>query len=159
MKRALTGLTAAVLVGSGALASAADEPKQIIDYRDSVMHALGGHAGAIAAIMKGEVTYEDQVLPHAKALAATAPTVGDLFPEGSGPDSGVDTRALPAIWDESEQFKQSVEDFEKAADAFLEAARGGKRQEMLAAFKQLGDGCGGCHEDFRKEEEAHSHSH
>lgn len=156
MRRVPLALLAAAVLAAGLLAPAAatlaaDEPENLVKYRERVMSALGGHAGAIAAMLKQEVGY-DHLVPHAEAIAATAPAVRDIFPETSGPDDYPDTDALPAIWDKPEAFQQAVEKFEAAAAAFPEAARTGDRAQVLAAFKELGGACGNCHETFRAED-------
>ena len=135
---------------SGA-AFAAEEAKNLVEYRWSVMTAFGGHAAAIAKVVKGEVPYTDQVSGHAAAIAITAPMVRDIFPKGSGPDAFADTDALPAIWEKPDAFKKAQDDFVVAADEFAEAAKSDDRKTVLVGFKKLGDACGACHQDFRKE--------
>ncbi|MEX0759358.1 MAG: cytochrome c [Tistlia sp.] len=146
----LAVLTATLVALSGA-ALAADEPKNLVDYRSAVMRSLGGHAGAIAAIVKQQVSY-DHVAAHAEAIAATAPAVRDVFPENSGPDDYAETDALPAIWENPEDFAEALEAFETAAAAFPAAAQSGDRAQILEAFQKLGGSCGACHEDFRAED-------
>src|SRR5690606_18545727 len=57
MKHLALALTTAVLLGPGA-ALAADEPKELVEYREAVMTSLGGHAGSIARIVKQQVSYD-----------------------------------------------------------------------------------------------------
>lgn len=149
--RATLALSAAVLFALAGAASAADDPKSLAEYRKKVMDSMGGHAGAIAAMVKQEVSY-DHLQAHADAIAATAPIVGDIFPENSGPDDYDDTDALPAIWEKPDAFKQAVEKFQAAAAAFPEAAASGDRATVMAAFKDLGGACGNCHETFRADD-------
>lgn len=159
MHKKTTTILGAVLLGLSVSAIGADDPENVIEYRDKVMHSLGNHAGAIAAILKGKVGYTDDVLPHARAIAATAETLDGTFPEGTGPDSGIETRALAAIWENPEAFDKAQEDFLAAARAFVKDAESGDRKQVLGGFKKLGDSCGGCHEDFRAEEDEHDHDH
>lgn len=149
----LVAAIATVLVLISAPAAAADDPKNAVEYRQAVMKSLGGHAGAIAKIIKGQVSYTGHIADHAQAIAATSELVGDVFPENSGPDDYADTDALPAIWEEPGEFQQTVDDFVAAAQDFAEAAQSDDRQTVIAGFKKLGDSCGACHDDFRKEDE------
>ena len=149
MKRVTLALaTAAVLAGSGT-ALAADAPKDVVEYRQSVMSALGGHAGAIARIVKQQVSY-DHIQAHADAIAATAAAVSDIFPENSGPGDYEKTDALAKIWEQPDKFQDAVEQFQTAAQDF-KAAAGGDRGEVIRAFKALGDSCGNCHDSYRAE--------
>lgn len=148
MRRLSLALLSAVLLTASGAAIAADAPKGLVEYRQKVMDALGAHAGAIAAMVKGQVSY-DHLAAQADALAATAPMVRDVFPDNSGPLDYQKTDALPAIWDKPEEFKKAVDKFEAAAAAFPAAAKSGDKAKVLAAFKELGGSCGNCHEHFR----------
>ena len=79
-KLATTGLATAILVFSGA-ATALDED-QASKYRQATMKALGGHAGAVARIVKGQARVKRYLPGHTAALAAIGRMVKDLFPPG-----------------------------------------------------------------------------
>lgn len=143
--------TALVLISLPA--AAADDPKNAVEYRQAVMKSLGGHAGAIAKIVKGQASHPGHIPEHAEAIAVTSELVADIFPENSGPNDYADTAALPAVWEKPDAFRKTVDDFVAAAQDFAEAAQSDDRQTILAGFKKLGGACGACHDDFRKEQE------
>ena len=71
-----------------------------------------------------------------------------MFPPGSDQQP---TDALPVIWSDQAGFQAAAEKAEGLAEKLAEAAKGGDPQATLAAFAALGkEGCGGCHETFRK---------
>lgn len=150
MRRDLIAATV-FLIGASAPALAADQPKDLVEYRQAVMSSLGGHAGAIARIVKRQVGY-DHIVPHARAIAATAPVVGDVWPDNSKPSDYEKTDALPEIWQQPEDFRKKIDTFEEAANNFLATAQDGDDAEIVAAFKELGQACGGCHDDYRAED-------
>ncbi|SMF70535.1 Cytochrome c556 [Tistlia consotensis] len=152
MRRLSLALLSALLLTASGAAIAADSPKDLVEYRQKIMDALGGHTGAIASIVKQQVSY-DQIQANAEAIAVTAPLVRDIFPENSGPLDYAKTNALPAIWDKPDDFKKAVEKFEAAAAAFPAAAKTGDKAKILAAFKELGGSCGNCHEHFRAKQQ------
>jgi cytochrome c556 len=87
---------------------------------------------------------------HAQAIAEAAEYVPEMFPQGS---TQPPADALPAIWEKPDQFKQAAERAHELAEKLAETARGGDVQATQAAFGTLGkEGCGGCHETFRKKE-------
>lgn len=115
-------------------------------YRHHTMQAIGGHMQALVDILRRDVTYTDHLPVHAGALAALAEITPTLFPPGSG---GRDTEALPAIW-------ENPEDFAKRVDAFREAAANlndvvGKGGALGPAVKRMGQACKGCHDEYRAE--------
>ena len=133
---------AAVFAGS---AFAAED--SAIKYRKSVMKALGGHMGAAASIVKGEVGARHHLVAHAAAMSSIARMTGELFPKGS--DKG-DTRALPVIWEQPQDFAETVQALETATGELVAAARSGDGNEIKNAFATTGKACGGCHKKFRK---------
>ena len=140
------GLVSGAL-GLGLAAGPASANEAAVKYRQSVMSALGGHMGAIVAIVKGQVDHKDHLAGHADAIAAIGKMAKDIFPEDSM--EGADTRALPAIWEKPEDFAKAVSAFETASANFAKAASGGDMAAVGAALGQLGQSCGGCHKPFR----------
>lgn len=141
-------LVAATVFGvfamSGARASAADEA--MFKYRESVMEAVGGHTTAIAAIVKNDVAFADDLKAHAVALNDLAKMTGHIFPKGSAVG---ESEALPAIWEKPEEFKKAVTAFQTAAADLAAAADDGPRA-VAPALGALTKSCKSCHDDFRK---------
>lgn len=84
----------------------------------------------------------------ASAVAETA-TMKDWFPAGTGPESGVETDALPAIWESPEDFNAKIDDFRAAAAQLKTAADGGDLETITAAFRATGGSCKACHDKYR----------
>jgi cytochrome c556 len=72
--------------------------------------------------------------------------IPDLFPEGSIVG---DSEALPAIWENWEDFVAIVETGKQAATDGLAAAEAGDATAYAAAVQALGATCGACHQQFR----------
>ncbi len=140
------------LVATTAAVPAADEPANIITYRQKVMSAIGGHMGAIAGIAKGEVSFKDDLIGHAHAINEMGKTLARLFPAGTGEEAGK-TRALPAIWEQPAKFEAAVKALQDESAKLIEVAKAGG--DMAAIGAQVGalgkNGCGGCHKSFRAE--------
>ncbi|MDE0054012.1 MAG: cytochrome c [Gammaproteobacteria bacterium] len=115
------------------------------DYRHHTMEAIGGHMQAMFDILRGKVDHADQLSVHAAALASLAEITPTLFPAGSGGD---DTDALPAIWENPEDFAERLDAFKEAGAGLRTAAETGG--DVMAAAQQLGQACKGCHDNYRK---------
>ncbi len=149
MSRILCALAAGLAIGLAGQGLAADSPEAAVKYRQSVMKAIGGHTGAIAAVVKGEVSHGPHVANHARGIKDMSLLVPDIFPPNSTHDDYNKTNALPEIWKEPAKFKQALEAFQKAAANFAQVAAGGDQGAIAASFGQLGKSCGGCHKPFR----------
>lgn len=116
-----------------------------INYRKGVYKVVGGHMSAIMAIIRQGV-HSNELAYHAngmKEISKIAPTV---FPEGSGEGK---TSALPAIWEEPEEFDEAMNKFVTAADGFASAVASGDRKQIGGAIQALGGSCKNCHDNFK----------
>lgn len=127
---------------------ARSEPEDPTRHRNSDLNSLGGQAGAAALIMRGKVDYMPHLLDHARALAAAGRHVHDVFPEDPGLG---DSDAWPVVWKSAEAFKQAAAKAGRAAAASPGAVESGGRERMGGRFKDLGQSCAGCHDEFREE--------
>ena len=116
-----------------------------IDYRHHTMEAIGGHMQALADILRGKVPHENHLSVHAAALASLAEITPTLFPPGSGDG---ETEALPAIWENPEDFAERLDAFSEAANGLRAAAETGG--DVGAATQKLGQACKGCHDSYRQ---------
>ncbi len=118
--------------------------KGAMDYRHHTMEAIGGHTSAFFGILQGKVAHREHLALHANALAELAAITDTLFPKGS---AGGD--ALPAIWENPEDFAMRVTEFKEAAAALRDtiAADG----PIGPAAQALGQSCKGCHDSYRDE--------
>lgn len=127
-------------------AAAAADAEDVIKYRQASMKALGGHATAMAQIVRGKVPFSARLEGHAQAAAALTRDLPALFPEGS--DFG-ETDAKPEVWKKRAEFEKVSGDAGKAAESLVAAVRSGDKAAVGKAFDGLSQTCKGCHEDFR----------
>ena len=127
---------------------AADEPASVTAYRINLMKAQIGHLQAIAAVVKGEVSYGAHVKAHADAIKAISEMVGEAFPEGS---MGGESRAKPEIWQNWDKFLGGYGNYKAEAAKLAEVAGSGDLKAIGAQLGNLGKSCGGCHKPYRKE--------
>lgn len=133
--------------------AATPAPEHVAKYRHTVMEAAGKHFGALMMIVKGEADRRQDAVGHARALADLAHMADGLFPDGTGPGSGVETDALPAIWSEKEKFAAAMKRFGTEADKLVAVAGTSDAAAFNEQVKALGQACGDCHEHFRKKDE------
>ena len=145
MKFQVLSMTLCAAVCAGSVWAAAQTPQQIVDERVAGMKAMGASIKATAQ----SATPADAKAKIGDAIKF-AESIGSRFPKGTGiGDAGVTkTRALQDIWTKPDQFKADADALVKALKG-VEAAIGGDKAKLDAAFGAVGPSCGGCHKNFR----------
>jgi len=144
-----TLLTGLALLAVGGLAApsglVAQDASPEAEYRQSLMGAFRLHAGAIRAVLGGAAPI-GHVEHHAVAFERMAQGLANAFPTGSG---GPGTRALPAIWDDRDDFIDKVTAIQMASGALVTAARSGDEDAIGTALQAVQGACRGCHGTYR----------
>jgi cytochrome c556 len=154
---AASALVIAVGLGSGAIRTeAAVDATTVIETRQKAMKELGGHMKAIGGFVEKGEGDAAMVAERATAIAETSKKIPELFPEGTSlaDGHGVKTAAKPEIWSNKAGFEQAAMTMGTKAGELAQAAQGGDKQAIAAAFGDLGkNGCGGCHSNFRQKQD------
>lgn len=125
-------------------ALAADDPAVL---RQQMMGSVGAATGMSAAMVKGEAPFDARVAHLAlRVMNASANGFGALFPEGS--ETGAETEAKPEIWSDRAGFDAAVAKFRDDTAATL-ATPPADLDAFKAAFGQVTQNCGSCHEKYR----------
>jgi len=147
----VSSITALALVlGFSVQVAAETTAEDALKYRQSIMTALKGHAGAISMQTRGLAGDPAHVSKHADAIAALAAELKTVFQEGSNVE---DSEALPVIWEEPEEFAEALAKVEAATAALSEATASGNMEAIGGAFREVGQACKGCHERFRVDDD------
>lgn len=91
----------------------------------------------------------EAIRPHAATIARLAPQVNGWFPPGTGPETGVPTRAKSELWANRQDFLARAAAFVVAARQVDAAARAGDLDAYRAAFPALRQACADCHDRYR----------
>lgn len=143
----LGAIALAALLPLGAIAQDAPPPQEL---RQDVMERNGDEIKVLGAMAKGERPYDAAVATTAlEAIGADIEVFVTLFPEGS--ETGYDTRALPAIWEDKADFEAKGQDLSDAIAAAMDPAREGL-DSFRTAFGPVGQACRSCHEEYRAED-------
>lgn len=145
-------LAAASAIVCGAIAAfAADEPANILKYRQNAMKSVGANISNVAMVAKGEFSSLANVAANARAIRDGLAAAGPLFPAGTGSEAGK-TRALPTVWERGSEFDAAMEKSLAAAGDMVAAAETGDLGQIRGALGALGKTCGGCHDTFRQKQ-------
>ena len=139
-------LALAMVISS--VASADDDPRH---ERHELMEGVGKAAKPVGKMLKGELDYDAEVvMASLQTWHDASMKFGDLFPVGS--ETGEDTEAAPAIWDDRDGFEEALDTFRTAVETAMAASPKtleDAKQVIGSAFQA----CKGCHDDYRIEKE------
>jgi cytochrome c556 len=158
LSRRLITLAAVLALFTVAACGAGDRPPQLDDspeaaaytMRDGLMQVVAWKLTQMRAMADGEIAADNAVfVKYAEDLTALA----GMATEGFIPDSIVPgSRALPAIWQNWNDFERLAADFESSAQALAAAARSGGIAGSDAALRSFAQTCGNCHRGYRAPE-------
>jgi cytochrome c556 len=137
-------IPAAFLILFSFNASAGDNPQV---ERQKVMEDVRESAKVIGGMMRGKTDYDVAAATEALTVFKKASAhFGDLFPEGS--ESGEETEAAPAIWEDRGGFDAAISEWADAIDAAL-AALPGTLDEAKPVLGSVMRNCKSCHDNYR----------
>ncbi|NBB52823.1 cytochrome c [Rhizobium sp. CRIBSB] len=120
-----------------------------IATRQAGFKKIGAANKAIGDTLKTEAPSAELIRTNAGIIAELAPQVHTWFPEGSGPGSGQETAALPAVWERRPEFDLRTTEFTAATAALEAAVSAGDPGQVRTAAEALGQTCKSCHTAFR----------
>jgi cytochrome c556 len=152
MKKELFSVGLAVAMGAGAgyatTVFAQAKPEVLVKQRQAAMTLIGKYWGPVNGMAQGKVPFNaDVAARNADFLAALSKMPWDGF-HASTKDTDAKTRALPAIFENPDKFKQGAERLQSST-AKLAAVPKGDEAAFKAAAGEVGKNCGACHKEFR----------
>ncbi len=142
--------TTATMAGSH---SGSDLPPAV-KARHAHMQLYAFNLGALGAMAKGEMDYDAATATAAANNLATLAKLDQsrYWAPGTSADEVEGSRALPAIWEKSEDVGQKAADLVAATEA-MAAAAGDGVEAIQANMRDLGGACSACHKAYRQSDE------
>lgn len=149
MRRRVLHALSAILIAAVAIAAGTPGP-QTIQVRQDNFKAMGRAMKAVSDELRKPSPDLAIIRANAGGLAAASQRVRGHFPAGSGPEAGVRTDALPAIWQRPAEFNASANRLTAATRSLESILRQNSIPAIQAAVGAVGQSCKSCHDNFRK---------
>ncbi len=121
--------------------------------RQEHFHGLGKAFKSLGDELKRDKPDIAKIRQNAATIKGDAGQLRTWFPAGSGPQDGVKTHALAAVWTQPDEFGRAAAKLGDAAAALDAAAMSGDIAAVRGAVPPLGAACKNCHEHFRHKED------
>lgn len=143
-------IIAATLASATVVAQHAfNDADKAVEYRQKALSVMQNNFAYMGDMIKGDMPFDLAIFTErAETVAklASVPWVG-FSQEGAMP--GNNTDALPAIWDNWDDFQERATQLQANADKLASAANSGDRGQIRDAFMQTADSCKGCHDQYK----------
>lgn len=147
--RRKTWIAALVAAGVSATAAWAATPAQIISARQTNFKQMGRAFKAINDQLKQSVPDIATIRANAQILAQSSGQIQSGFPRSTGPEAGVQTAALPLIWQRGRDFQSHANQLVTATRNLQRVAPGNDIYAIKAAVAGVGGACKGCHDTYK----------
>ncbi|WP_295531164.1 cytochrome c [Novosphingobium sp. Chol11] len=155
-KRSFTILPFAVLALTAATLADAAAPPSVtatIAARQANFKKMGKAMKILSDQLKSSAPSQPAMYGAAQVIASNARRQGRMFPLGTGPGSGVETEALPAIWTDKADFDAKMRQLVNESTKLVAVTKAGNAAAIGAQLKATGGTCGACHRKYRAEDE------
>jgi cytochrome c556 len=140
-------LVFALVLAALGISSAALSDHDPRHTRQQLMKSVGKAAKPLGGMLKGEREFDAAtVMESLEKWHSAQAAFGDLFPEGS--ETGMETEAAPAIWEDRAGFDAALADFRDATDAAI-AANPQTLEDAKPVLGAVFKTCKGCHDTYR----------
>ena len=130
------------------------DPAVVVKERETTMKSMGDAMKKISAYVKNEGGTIDGVREGAATIQqASHKIVPGLFPANTGMGTVKDSEAKPEIWQQWPQFQQAAQKLELTSAELVTVASTDDRAAIARQFGQVGQSCGGCHDNFRQKKD------
>lgn len=144
----VAAVVAITTLGAGVSTMAA-APKQVIGERQANFKTIGKSFKGMLDESRKPAPDINVYRVNSDALAKASVKIAGHFPKSSGPEAGVKTAALPAIWQKPGEFKAAAAKLVEASRKLNAAAKSGDLTATKAALMGVGPTCKGCHDPFK----------
>lgn len=141
------------LSSTAVFADSDDKAARAVEMRQSALHLLGFYMGPLGAMARGKAPIDMAVIENnAVRIASLAPMLKETFKTDTR-GAEVETEALDVIWEQWDKFTANAEATEEKATALAALAAAGSEDGIRQAIGAVGKTCGGCHDDFREDDD------
>jgi cytochrome c556 len=129
---------------------AAGSNSALIKSRQDKLRDMGGALKAIEDELKKRTPdWDNAILPNAQTVQSRSGYLLTWFPKGSGPESGVKTYALPAIWQKTDDFTKLGKTVQAEATKLNQIVATRDGAALKVQVSTMGKACKACHDSYR----------
>ena len=124
----------------------------VVKKRMDAMSDMGDRSKLVADMFKGKTEFDKAAIIDAvDAFVMHGSAMTELFPDTMDSRTGSKTEALPAIWEQWDEFNDLVTEFVSKSETLQSTVSETDDSKVLKVeFFKTTKTCSGCHKRFRK---------
>lgn len=124
------------------------KPETLVRQRQAAMVLIGKYFGPMNNMAQGKIPYDAAVVARNAAFVDTLSRMPwDGFMAST---KGEKSRALPAIYEQPDKFKQAADRFQSEASKLASMGKGADESGVRSQISAVNKACAACHDDFRE---------
>jgi cytochrome c556 len=118
--------------------------------RQGLLKVMGMYMAPLGGMLKNKMPFDAATAAKSgQHIAELGSMIPDVFSVDTRNKTSAKTKAQDGVWTNQADFKAKADDLVKAANALVEAAKGGEKGATLKAAGAVGKACGACHDNYR----------
>lgn len=146
---AIIGLLGISLGSTATAQTAFSDADKAVQYRQKAFSIMRDNFAEMAAMVKGEVSWDNALFAERAADFAKLSTIPWAAFTTAGAMPGNDTDALPDIWDNWDDFQSRAQQLQSDAAALAKVSQTGDADSMRSAFMTAAKNCKACHDQYK----------
>src|SRR5690554_2821535 len=126
-----------------------NDADKAVEYRQKALSIMQNNFAVMGDMVKGDITFDGVIFAERAndfAALSSIPWIGFSQP---GAMPGNNTDAIPAIWDNWEDFVERADQLQTDAKTLQAAASSADQDKIRGAFMAAARNCKGCHDQYK----------
>ncbi|MEX1032701.1 MAG: cytochrome c [Cellvibrionaceae bacterium] len=143
----------AVVLFSASNFAQTNDPEQLMHERHENFETIGESFKAIRDQLRSGNADMAIIATSAQTINTLAQELHTWFPEGTGPETGIETEAKAEIWQDKDGFNAAASRLVEESGKFATLASSGDASAIMGGVQSLGGACKNCHDTYRVDDD------
>ncbi|MGQ9426114.1 c-type cytochrome [Gilvimarinus sp. F26214L] len=127
--------------------------RQLMHERHENFETIGESFKTIRDQLRSKDSDMEAIAKASETINSLSKEIPSWFPEGTGPETGIETEAKAEIWQDWSSFTAAADRLVEESGKFVALTATGDKAKIMGGVRGLGGACKNCHDSFRVDED------
>lgn len=132
-------------------ASSEKHANKATELRQSIFKLLGSNMSPLGGMAKGKIEFDAQTIQKNGQRINQLSLMIDDYTRTDTSKFNVKTEALDKVWTQRDDFQKRISALTEASANLEKIVLSGDEGSIKQAIGKVGQSCGGCHDNFKKD--------